>query len=908
MDKKRDYWDETKFISFIKLFFGVLLFLMALFFVVGEIVMPDERESFNTECNEFVSDWYQVMDDGEKVPVEMPGKVNSQKGEVVTLSTTLTEDIKGSEVLCFRPIWQDVEVYVDDELRACYNTKESRPFGKNSAFRYVFADISDEDIGKELVYKFTSDSKYTGTMRVVRIGDKLGVLEYLIKESGMKTIITIFLLFLSVFCILVCTILKYIYKKRLSLSYLVWTILFASIWMLSEVEFRQLIFKNVSVLTNFTYFSLMIIPIPLMLYIDEIQGCHYTKIHLFPMGYATVTFIVCTALQVLNIEDFVQMLPYMHFGILISIVITIITIVIDIVKKRISEYLVVGVGVCGLLLSALFEMLFYYLDTYVSIGTFLAIGLMFLLVMAILKTGQDLMRSEKKKQQAIVARESQAKFLANMSHEIRTPINAVIGMNEMILRENKDAAIKEYAGNIKRASNMLLGLISDILDFSKIESGQFEIVEDTYNLVSMVKDAKLILNTRASEKQISTIINVDSNLPSKLYGDELRIKQIVTNIISNAVKYTNEGSVTLKVFGHKIDEEYVRLCVSVTDTGIGIKQEDMKELFDNFKRLELDKNRNIQGTGLGLSIAKQLVELMHGEITVQSVYGKGSTFTIAIPQKIMDKKVIGNIEEVINKDNEDNTVEKNRFIAPNAKVLIVDDNAMNISVIKALLKRTEIKVDSVTSGKECLELTKTNKYDMILLDHMMPEMDGVATLKKIREDNSNPNQNGIIIALTANAVVGCREMYLEYGFSDYFSKPIQADKMDAMLIEYLPKGLIMMEKNINELLEIDRKVGLSYCMDSEDIYKDVIGFYCEQCEEYFIKLDECIKSKDWNQYAIIAHAIKSNSLNIGAVNFSNLSLKHEMAAKNGDFNYIEAEYNDYVAILRKLVDKVSKEK
>jgi CheY-like chemotaxis protein/nitrogen-specific signal transduction histidine kinase len=408
---------------------------------------------------------------------------------------------------------------------------------------------------------------------------------------------------------------------------------------------------------------------------------------------------------------------------------------------------------------------------------------MFLLVMAIVKTGQDLMESEKKKQEAILARAAQSKFLANMSHEIRTPMNAVIGMNEMILRESKDKDILEYAGNIKSAGNMLLGLISDILDFSKIESGAIEIVNCEYDLLRLIKDEELLLNTRAAEKKISIYTEVDKELPSKLYGDELHIKQVITNLISNAVKYTAEGSVTLRVYHKMIDENSADLFFAVKDTGIGIKPEQREELFDSFKRLEIEKNRNIQGTGLGLSIAKQLTELMGGELTVESEYGKGSEFTMRVKQKVTDKTPIGG---GTNKKQSAEHVNSSHFTAEEARVLVVDDNKVNVTVIKSLLKRALIKTDTALSGKECIKMTKENTYDIILLDHMMPELDGVDTLKMIRNDDGNKNKDGIIIVLTANAIAGCREMYLECGFDDYFSKPILADDFEELLIKYLP--------------------------------------------------------------------------------------------------------------------------
>jgi signal transduction histidine kinase/ActR/RegA family two-component response regulator len=443
-----------------------------------------------------------------------------------------------------------------------------------------------------------------------------------------------------------------------------------------------------------------------------------------------------------------------------------------------------------MLLTAILEMIFYYTGSSLSLGTVLAIGLLFLLIMAIIKTGQDLFLSEKKKQQAITAREAQAKFLANMSHEIRTPINAIIGMNEMILRENENEAIQDYAHNIQSASDMLLGLVNDVLDFSKIESGQLELIEDTYHLATLLQAELLLLRARTGDKPLSTLIDIDPKLPSKLLGDELRIKQILTNLLSNAVKYTLNGSVTLKVFFQPIDTQTIKLCFSIIDTGIGIRKEDLPKLFDSFKRLELNKNRTIQGTGLGLNIAKQLVESMQGTIVVESEYGKGSTFTISIPQKIMDAQPIGNLEDTLDKLRKEKTVPKTLFTAPDASILIVDDNSTNLILMKGLLKRTKANVTLASSGQKCLDLTKANRYDIIFMDHMMPELDGVETLHRLRADSSNPNQNALVIALTANAIAGCKEMYAAYGFNDYFAKPVQADKLEELLINHLPKELV----------------------------------------------------------------------------------------------------------------------
>ena len=940
-----------KWMTITPVLFTVVLTLILAFLLIGQKIYPDERDMMATECQTFDAQWQKVLENGERMDVTVPGQVPAEWGEVVTLTTTLPDEVHNGDSICFRTIWQDVDIYVDGELRLSYTTKDSRPFGKNSAFRCLFLELSEEDAGKELTYSFSSESKYAGTMRTVYIGQESSIWFYLVEEFGAKALISVFLFLVSLFCIVACLILRYVYKKMLPLSYLAWTLFLCALWMMSEIEFRQIIFRNVSVLTNGTYWCLMLIAYPMIIYMNEIQDRTYSKMYSIISIYTTGVLAVGTFLQVFDIVQFVQQLPFVHVGIGACILAILGSITYDTFNGRIKNYLAVGIGIYGMLLSAVLEIILYYINVELSLGTVLAVGLLFLLVMAIVKTGQDLMDSEKKKQQAIMAKEAQAKFLANMSHEIRTPINAVIGMNEMILRENKDETVHEYAQNIQSASSMLLELVNDILDFSKIESGQLELVEETYHLATVIQDEKLLLNARVAGKPISTLIEVDPQIPAKLLGDKLRVKQILTNLLSNGVKYTKRGNVTLKVSYEWIDAEHISLIFAVADTGRGIKEEDMPHLFDKFKRLDLSENQNVEGTGLGLNIVKQLVDQMQGTIKVDSEYGKGSVFTVSIPQKVVDKNAIGNFEQAVRECRKENQPKETLFTAPDASILVVDDNRMNLNLMKALIKRTKMQIELAASGAECLELTRRKRFDIILMDHMMPEMDGVATLKTLRGESNNANKNTVVVALTANAIAGSREMYLGYGFDDYLSKPIQADKLDELLGNLIPSALIKYEKTkveslgmdvegkeidlseaddteeINtqsvqtksnaqevaqetsvqeEFLDIDSELGMQYCLNMVDFYKDTMKDFCEQIREYLPQLENIFEQKDWKQYAVVAHALKGNAKNIGAVAFSELSLQHEKAAKEENEAYIISEYQNYKETLQKLLEKVEK--
>ncbi|MCQ2524020.1 MAG: ATP-binding protein [Lachnospiraceae bacterium] len=382
--------------------------------------------------------------------------------------------------------------------------------------------------------------------------------------------------------------------------------------------------------------------------------------------------------------------------------------------------------------------------------------------------------------------DAKSTFLANMSHEIRTPINAVLGMNEMILRESKEEQIRDYATIIESSGNMLLSIINDILDYSKIESGKLSIEEDDYFLSSVINDIMVINRPRALKKKLDLKLICPEDTFEKMKGDEVRIKQIATNLLTNAIKYTEKGQVTLSVHTKKLEDGAAELYIGVEDTGIGIKPEDKDRLFESFNRLEREKNRRVEGTGLGLVIAKSLVSLMGGELSFESEYGKGSLFYIKIRQQLLSEEPIGDIASRQAALHEEKKEYKESFVAPDVSVLAVDDTATNLVVLKGLLKKTQMKITNASSGKKAIELASKDKFDIVLLDHMMPDMDGVETLKELRKMGIDIP----IIALTANALADAREFYLNEGFDDYLSKPIKGTELEELLLKWLPKDKI----------------------------------------------------------------------------------------------------------------------
>lgn len=386
------------------------------------------------------------------------------------------------------------------------------------------------------------------------------------------------------------------------------------------------------------------------------------------------------------------------------------------------------------------------------------------------------------------ANQAKSAFLANVSHEIRTPINVVVGMSDVILRDYEEPQLLGYAQNIQTAANTLLELINDILDFSKIESGHVTLTNDEYRADEFFRDLIMVFKHKGDEKNLSFTTNIAQDIPLMLYGDVVRVRQIVTNILTNAFKYTREGGVTLRAVFEKVSEEKGNLIISVEDTGIGIRQEELEQIFELFVRLDERLNRSVEGTGLGLNITKKLVDLMNGEIKVYSEYGKGSVFTIIIPQTVRSREneTIGNVEmvEVVPKR------EKISYEAPNAKVLVIDDSRTNLIVAKALLRDTKVKVTTGDSGEECLKLVSNEHYDVIFLDHRMPRMDGIETLQKMHEIE-HKCENTPVIMLTANAVSNAKDYYVQKGFADFISKPICEESITNMLKKYLPESLLV---------------------------------------------------------------------------------------------------------------------
>ena len=895
--------NNSKFMMLMKAIFLMFSIGVFLYWILGQIFMPMENREEKSQETTFSDGWVWIKEDGTREEIQIPGKCDASRNELIVVENTIPDYVEDNIYLYIRSSKQEMKVYVDDALRHEYTTKDTRLFGKVSAVAWVLVELSSADAGKTIRIELQTDSSYSGVFHEIYFGEKWEIWGIFFEQYGVELVTALFMILLSVVSIIISIALKICYKKDIEMEYLGWGVLLAAVWILANSVFRQVLFPSISVISDMAFFMVMLLPIPFMIYLNSVQHERYEKAYSMAIAINLVDCFACTILHITNRVDFTDTIKYMAVLCMLSIMLMAFTLIRDVFTRHIGEYRLIAIGIAIAAAMSVGQLVIYFKWTSQFSGSFIAIGLVVVLVIAFINTMRDILKTEKEKQQAVLSSEAKAKFLANMSHEIRTPINAVLGMDAMILRESTEDNIKEYAINIQNAGQTLLALINDILDISKIESGKMEIVPVEYDFSSMIHDAVNMILMKATNKGLETNISVEKNLPYLLLGDEVRIRQILVNLLTNAVKYTKEGSIGLSISGHIMDNE-VSLTFVVEDTGIGIKKEDLAKLFARFERIEEDKNRNIEGTGLGMSITLQLLKLMDSELKVESEYGKGSRFSFTLKQWIVNSEPIGDLEERVKRLPSEYQYSA-PFTAPEAHILVVDDNAINRNVFIGLLKQIKINIDEADSGKACLEKVKEKHYDLIFLDYMMPEMNGVETLHHMREMSDYPCSDSPVIALTANAIQGAREMYLKEGFSEYLAKPIQPEKLEKMIMAMLPEELVIHQEEtivskpqiiaMPEVEGIDWQIALQHCSNQETLMATVFDFYTtmEAEADYF------------ENYRIKVHSMKSSAALIGAIKLSEDAKELENAARNAKVDIIISKTPGFLVEWRNYKEKLA---
>lgn len=929
----------------IKAFFTVAFLCGCLYFITGLFFLPSDAPSQELRCEEFRTDWNIITEEDRKIPVQPPVTCDVPRGTPLTLETILPDSIDQDSYLCFQSLKQDITISIDGEPRQHYSTKDTRIFGNTSASLYVFLKLSPSDAGKKLTFTAITDSPYSGVFRTVYYGNRMGIWNFFFEKCGTELIIAFLTLFLGLCVVAVSLISRFFYHRIIDLEYLCWGIILAAAWLINNSIFRQIMFPSISATSDLTFYIIMLLPFPFMFYLNSLQKERYQRAYFIVSLIDLCDLTLCSLLHIFHIKDFEDTFILVAIASFLSILLLIVTMVADAVKGYLKEYPIVAVGMAGVCAAACLQILRYFKREEFFNGAMIAVGLIFLLVCSIINTARRLLMIEDKRKTAEISSKTKAAFLAKVSHELRTPINAVLGMDAMILRECEDGSIKEYALDIQNAGQTLLTLVNDILDSSKIESGKMEILPVSYDFSSMIHDIVNMISIKAHSKSLKLEVSVDPMLPSGLYGDEIRIRQVLVNLLSNAVKYTEKGTVTFHITGELQKDNKVLLHFTVEDTGIGIRKEDLPKLFEEFERIDELRNRSIEGTGLGMSITSQLLNMMGSKLNVESIYGKGSKFYFSIEQGIMEAEPIGDLEERIRRMATEYNY-KAPFIAPGASILMVDDNAINRKVFSSLLKALKIPTDTVDSGEKCLEIITEKHYDLIFLDHMMPGLDGIETLHRMKEMKNHYCTDTPVIALTANAVTGAKEMYLSEGFDSFLSKPIITEKLEHMIKTMLPAELVLETPNptdtelfisdseyeftdsydsknevlfteLPEIEGIDFTYALTHLGNERILWETVENFYrlieadAAELEGYYhtIQQEDVLSEEELQTalgaYRVKVHAMKGAAAMIGALWLSGSARILEFAARDHKLTQIHCLTPDFIAEWRSYHDRLS---
>ena len=942
-----------------------------LIFILGSSVRQYDKLGFVARKYEIMrSGWQRILPDGSRK------SLNSSEEKVLikdlVIERQLPEEVPYALTSFYvRTVHQDISVWIDNHIVYDYTYADIPPFNsKIPPIYWVRIPIRKDMLGKTIQIEFRGRARNVeNTLNSIYFGEDLSVVTAILWRSSLQILSSLCLIFMGIGMWVEYILVDRKQGAERGVYYLGLCLFFIGLWMGSQVDSRQLLFNNVLLLWNLEYISLIMIPIPSLLCINKIErGSCQKEIYAICLIIA-----VFDALFILSAGIGLYSFIELNLPIDLLILLTCFEIVRSFyLIKRDNPALfqeltwLIGAGTTMISFSCI-ELLSFFLNGYENQGKFLSIGGVLFAFQMLHAQGveYDKVRNEKAKLE--VADKIQSEFFANMSHEIRTPINTVIGMNEMILRESHDDAVLSYAQDIQASGHALLSLVNDILDFSRIESGGIKLVPKAYELADILHDINSMVRFRAEWKGLRFSIIVDEDTPAVLFGDSFRVREVILNLLDNAIKYTDKGSISLSVSFREmeiVEEEdaektvqgnngvsiigpdsyllqteekgtdyakAVELCFTVKDTGVGIKESDQNLIFQKFQRVHAGWHQNVQGTGLGLPITHYLVNIMNGHIELQSKLGEGSSFSAYLPQLSLKEECIGNYEERYLKHKGNRRDYNKGFIASDAKILVVDDNELNVRLVQNLLKRTEVQMDVAFSGEECLEKMKENTYDIAYLDYMMPGMDGEETLKRIRElgIENRYGRSIPVIAFSSNMLPGMRQKYLNASFDAYLAKPVDGNELEKTLYTFLPENLIrkksneeffeseMKQHNITENSEeekiLNREMGLKYCMQDEKVYREILTLFKESSAEKMQELETAFAGSDYVKYRLYAHGLKTTSLTVGAIQVSEDAKKLEHAAKQvvegvekeEAMHYIRYNHKSFMRLYQRTVQEIA---
>ena len=898
------------------LIMAIGFFLAAMFGTAGS----GEANIGDFGTKSFNENW-SVVDDTAHQNITLPVFWDIEQDTTIILENILPEDICDGMSFCMRTSMHDYTFYVNGALRETYRSEEMRFHDKYLPSAYVVVELCEEDAGKVIQVKIEAYKEVKINEAYLSYGNNIWF------DIAKDNLPVAFAAFVLIVCGALAFLFSLILKKRLGLGnvvlYLGQVMVITGCWILSESKIRQLFFNSPSYTIVFSFLFIEIIACFVAMYFNEVQKYQYNTTYVIYEAGVILQAVINICLDAIGLVYLRDSLILSHVWLLVGGIIFIITCYKDYREKRLKNYSIIVTGMVGFVVFCIIEATNYYVSKFPVLGMYLCIGLVVLLATTVVQTINDEMEKmkravelERAKEEAESANRAKSQFLARVSHEIRTPVNAVIGLNEMIFRESGEEGIRQYAQDVKNVSTALLDIINELLDASKIESGVLELVETEYEIGTLLNELYQLTKVRIGEKNVDLVFLIESTMPKAYCGDDRKIRQILMNLLTNAIKYTESGSITLSV-NCEVEGNDAKLFFSVKDTGIGIKAEDIGILKDAFKRVDIQRNRYIEGTGLGLNIVNQYLALMNSELEIQSEYEKGSEFSFIIIQKIVDAVPLGDYEKCRRAAEADkNYVAK--YQAPNAKILVVDDHKMNLKVFTNLLKQTKMQITEAESGRQGLGLLEQQSFDMVFLDHMMPGMDGIETLHEIKKRGLC--EDIPVIMLTANALVGNREKYLKEGFDDFLSKPILPGELDNMILRHLPAELLsdyqrirtdreeeigVNNKTLREILkrlpELDGQSALQFCGNDEAFYLELLQMFVSLSIKE--ELEGFLNNKEYEGYGIRVHAFKNNAYSVGAKELGDDALEMEKLAKQAAVTNHEEDIDALIDKERALFDK-----
>lgn len=620
--------------TYIKKIFLFCTLSILVFFAIGQKYVK-ETSNHDKNCEVLDCAWDWIMPDGRRIPVKVPGEYPVEKNEMLVIESRLPEKMEDDASICIRSSQQDVEVYIDGELRKKYSTEGERIFAHNSMSTFVFVNVTSLDSAKPIQIHLSSQSKYSGKINTIYYGTPVSIWQYFFKLYGMENIVAICVLLLSIVALISSVVVERIYLRKISLKYLAWGIFWVAVWMLSESKFRQLFVANNTIMGTMAYFSVMILPIPFLIYMDELQSYRYHKFYCGMNTVAISTFAINVILQLSDIFDFIQTLWVGNFVIIASIIMTMICIFQDYIHNRIKNHRLFIPSFFVLFIAAVMESIFVYLDFYGSYGTFICFGLIFAFIMAAVSTMKEIRALEEERRLALVTNKLKTEFMIEISKKVRTPLNTIAGTNDLVLREETNPKLREYLLGIKRTVILLQGIVNDVFDYSLMEIGKLSLKEDYYQLKDLYDSVVEEMRKGCLEKGIRFEGSMDEDVPEILYGDVDRILQILVNLLQTTLNEIKEGEIRFHIGGKKEKTSCYTLIFTVEDIGAGISELEISRLYKTFA--DYTKEDNDENLGLGLRISKNLTELMNGKFSMQSIYGQETNCKIEIPQRLPEK-------------------------------------------------------------------------------------------------------------------------------------------------------------------------------------------------------------------------------------------------------------------------------